>query len=556
MPEKQSKTATAIELGNRQREISVSEFFLKNRHLLGFDTPSKALVTAVKEAVDNALDACEEAGILPDICVEVHRRSGHFRIVVEDNGPGIVERQIARIFGKLLYGSKFHKLSQSRGQQGMGISAAGMYGQLTMGKPLHILSRIQGEELASELYVSIDTANNRPDIHKKRRISWDRPHGTRIEMAMEGHLQKGPHSVDVYLKQTAIANPHVNILYRDPGGYEQQFLRSTNALPRRPVETKPHPYGIELGRLIQMLSNTDSPNLFRFLVDEFSCVGKKTARLIIENAGKSLSERSYPTHIAHAQATALHRALQKTKMRTPKTDCIVPIGETQLLKGLRKELAADFYYVTTRPAASYRGNPFQVEIGIAYGCGGESSDAVDASEHTRKADKHKNNTAKYLIARRNEPVRLMRFANRVPLLFQQSSCAITKAVLQTNWRTYGLTQPKGALPIAPMSILAHVASVWVPYTSESKEAIEPYPEILREIKLGLKECSRHLAAHLRREKRLHEEWDRRTHIENYLPHIGTALQDILHLTDSERNTIVGQLGDVLQKCRAHRKIIP
>ena len=145
-------------------------------------------------------------------------RSGKSRVVVEDNGPGIVENQIARIFGKLLYGSKFHKLSQSRGQQGMGISAAGMYGQLTVAKPLHIISRIEGDELASELYVSIDIARNRPDIHKKKRLEWDRPHGTRVEMEMEGHYQKGPHSVEVYLKQTAIANPHVTITYQPPRG--------------------------------------------------------------------------------------------------------------------------------------------------------------------------------------------------------------------------------------------------------------------------------------------------------------------------------------------------
>ena len=136
MSDRQPAPATALDMASRQRDISVSEFFLKNRHLLGFDTPAKALVTAVKEAVDNALDACEEAGILPDIRVEVRDRYGRSRVVVEDNGPGIVESQIARIFGKLLYGSKFHKLSQSRGQQGMGISAAGMYGQLTVGKPV------------------------------------------------------------------------------------------------------------------------------------------------------------------------------------------------------------------------------------------------------------------------------------------------------------------------------------------------------------------------------------------------------------------------------------
>jgi DNA topoisomerase-6 subunit B len=534
-------------MASRQREISVSEFFLKNRHLLGFDAPSKAIVTAVKEAVDNALDACEEAGILPDITVQVADRHGAVWIVVEDNGPGIVEDQIARIFGKLLYGSKFHKLSQSRGQQGMGISAAGMYAQLTVAKPLHIISRIAGDELASELYVSIDIARNRPDIHRKRRLQWDRPHGTRVEMEMEGHHQKGPRSVDAYLEQVAIANPHVAIVYQSPRGDEKSFCRSTEALPPRPKEIKPHPHGIELGRLIQMLSDTRSRTLLRFLVDEFSRVSRKKALEIIENAEKPLSHRSYPRHIARAQATALHKALQETRVLAPQTNCIVPIGEKQLLEGLHKELKADFCTVVTRPAASYRGNPFQVEVGIAFGSSGYAGVEVAGSATVQNGDRTP--AENHLPARNDEPVCLLRFANRVPLLYQQSSCAITKAVIQTNWRAYGLHQPKGALPIAPMAILVHVASVWVPYTSESKEAVQPYPEILQEIKLGLQQCGRKLAQHLHREMLLHQEQERRNYIERYLPHIGVALQEILGLDKEDRDDIVRKLDDALLKNR-------
>jgi DNA topoisomerase-6 subunit B len=552
MSHRQPAPATAREMASRQREISVSEFFLKNRHLLGFDTPAKALVTAVKEAVDNALDACEEAGILPEISVQVRYRDGKARAVVEDNGPGIVESQIARIFGKLLYGSKFHKLSQSRGQQGMGISAAGMYGQLTVGKPLHILSRVEGDELASEIYVSIDTANNRPDIHKKRHVKWDKTHGTRVEMEMNGHYQKGPRSIEAYLKQTAIANPHVTIRFENPQKEQVRFIRSTDDLPPRPREIKPHPHGIELGRLIQMLGNTQSRTLLRFLMDEFSRVGKKTALMIIENAGKHLSDRSYPSHIAHVQAAALHRALEQTDVLAPRTDCIVPIGEKQLLAGLQKELEADFYTVTTRPAAAYRGNPFQVEVALAYGRAGESNIEMDDSGHMRKSETPAGEAAEHLISGKDEPVRLLRFANRVPLLYQQSSCAITKAIMQTNWRAYGLHQPKGALPIAPMAILVHVASVWVPYTSESKEAIEPYPEIVKEIKLGLQQCARKLAHYLRHVAQLHQEYDRRTYIEKYLPHIGIALQEILTLNEDERDSLVRKIDDVLHRSRTTR----
>ena len=378
------KAATALEMAARQRDISVSEFFLKNRHLLGFDTPTKALVVAVKEAVDNALDACEEAGILPEIRVEVSERAGECRIVVEDNGPGIVESQIARIFGKLLYGSKFHKLSQSRGQQGMGISAAGMYAQLTLARPLHILSRTEGDALASEMHVSVDTARNLPDIHRKRRVEWDRPHGTRVEMEMEAHDQPGPRSVETYLRQCAIANPHVTVVYRNPAGVEMRFERSVHELPPLPREIKPHPHGIELGRLIHMLSNTGRRTLLQFLVDEFSGVGRVTALRMIAEAKGGISQRSLPKRIAHSQAAALHRAMQRVPVIAPRTDCLVPIGEANLISGLRKEIDADFLIAATRPAAVYRGNPFQVEVAIALGHSGAPEIELDQSGHLQR----------------------------------------------------------------------------------------------------------------------------------------------------------------------------
>jgi DNA topoisomerase-6 subunit B len=240
----------------------------------------------------------------------------------------------------------------------------------------------------------------------------------------------------------------------------------------------------------------------------------------------------------------------------PQTDCIVPIGEKQLLEGLHKEVRADFCTVITRPAAAYRGNPFQVEVGIAFGRPSEPTVEGGDSAAERNRDAHGSAAGEHLRSREDEPVRLLRFANRVPLLYQQSSCAITKAVIQTNWRAYGLHQPKGALPIAPMAILVHVASVWVPYTSESKEAIEPYPEILKEIRLGLQQCARKLAQYLHQQALLHQEHDRRTYIEKYLPHIGIALQEILALSNDERDATVKRLDDVLHKSRTPRRPEP
>ncbi|MCG6865983.1 MAG: DNA topoisomerase VI subunit B [Thiogranum sp.] len=550
MVKEASAYSTAQEMAGRQRDISVSEFFLKNRHLLGFDSPSKALLTTVKEAVDNALDACEEAGVLPDIQVEVADEGDNiFTVVVEDNGPGILENQIARIFGKLLYGSRFHKLSQSRGQQGMGISAAGMYAQLTTGKSLHVISRVKGEPMASELFVSIDTAKNRPELHGKKKIQWDRPHGTRVEVEMEGRYPKGVHSVDMYLKQTAIASPYVSFHYKGPRGEKVTYTRSSTELPPRPTEIKPHPRGVELGRLIQMLNNSSSRTLLNFLENEFSRVGRKTAREIVKHAGRKLTERSLPKRIAHVQANALYRAIKKVPVSAPRTDCVVPIGEQRLYEGMRKEIDADFYIVRTRPPAVYRGNPFQVEVGIAYGRPGGADLEVDEGGRIHQAAHHRREASAALALTTDEPAHLLRFANRVPMLYEQGGCAITRAVLQTNWRSYGLKQPKGALPLAPMVVVVHLASVWVPFTSEAKEAIALYPEIIKELKLGLQACARRLAEHLHQESRLKREYEKRSHIEKYLPHVGIALQEILELSDEQRDRSVASLDAVLQQTR-------
>ncbi|HTG10868.1 MAG TPA: DNA topoisomerase VI subunit B, partial [Candidatus Eisenbacteria bacterium] len=249
-------TPSAAEMGARQREISVSEFFTKNRHLLGFDNPRKALLTCVKEAVDNALDAAEEAGILPEVVVTLEvaasgeeapvavSQATRFRVTVIDNGPGIVRQQIPPIFAKLLYGSKFHRLRMSRGQQGIGISAAGMYAQLTTGKPVQITSSTGPRAATHYFEVQIDTKKNEPRIFESKKIDWHHPRGTQVTLEIEGRYQKGRASVDEFLEQVAIANPHVKLVYHAPDGETREYPRTIDELPPQPREIKPHPYGI------------------------------------------------------------------------------------------------------------------------------------------------------------------------------------------------------------------------------------------------------------------------------------------------------------------------
>ena len=508
------RRATAESMASQQREISVSEFFAKNRHLLGFDNPRKALLTTVKEAVDNSLDACEEAGILPDLLVRIeHLKSageGRYRVTVQDNGPGIVRKQVERVFGSLLYGSKFHRLKMSRGQQGIGISAAGMYGLMTTGKPVRIVSKTAKNKPAHEVILKMDTSKNRavvvPDTERPELDDlFGEGHGTRVEIELEGKYLKGRASVDEYIELTAIANPHASFTYiappqsGDDGPREYSYPRGVEELPPEAREIQPHPHGIELGTLIQMLERTESTQLGAFFKNEFSRVSSKVSQEICEHAG--LTERSWVKQIGHAEAEKLFKAIQDVKIMAPPTDCLSPIGAKTLIKGLQKELKPDFIAVSSRPPAVYRGRPFLIEAGVAFGGNLPADDSAN----------------------------VFRFANRVPLQYQQSACATFKAVLDTDWKRYGLQHPRGAAPVGPLVVMIHMASVWVPFTSESKEAIADYDEIRKEMKLALQECGRKLGIYLRRRQKMKREGERRSLFERYIGEVAKACGTITGL---------------------------
>jgi len=524
-PAKANSTVSAVEMGARQREISVSEFFTKNRHLLGFDNPRKALLTCVKEAVDNALDAAEEAGILPDVLVNVEvavadgtpppppSQATRFRVTVIDNGPGIVRQQIPPIFAKLLYGSKFHRLRMSRGQQGIGISAAGMYAQLTTGKPVQIISRTGARSAAHYFEVQIDTKKNEPRIFENKKIDWEHQRGTQVAMEIDGRYQKGRASVDEFLEQVAIANPHVKLVYRTPEGETREYPRTIQELPPQPKEIKPHPYGIEFGILLRMLHDTKSHWLSGFLASEFSRVSSAVAQEICATA--KLSPNAKPRNIHGADAEALYKAIQSTKIMAPPSNSISPIGEKAILHGLYQQIKGDFYTAVSRPPAVYRGNPFIIEAGLAFGKGPEQAAQTLEAPEVPLAEGEQQNDDKELA-------RVIRYANRVPLLYQQSACAAYKSVLETSWRNYGVTQSRGALPAGPMVVFVHMASVWVPFTSESKEAIADYDEIRKEIRLALQECGRRLGVFLRKRERAKTEFRRRNIFELYIEEVAEA----------------------------------
>jgi len=442
-----------------------------------------------------------------------------YRVVVEDNGPGIVKEQIPKIFAKLLYGSKFFKLAQSRGQQGLGISASVLYAQLTTGKPAKIISKISDMEKAHYYELHIDTNTNKPEIVKEELIDFSKEHGTKIELELEGEYFQGSKSVDAFLKQTAIANPYSTIIYTNPKSEQLIFSRVVNELPPKPKEIMPHPYGVEIGRMMNMLKFTTSRTLQSFLTAEFSRVGPGTAKEICENA--AILPQTKPSEITREMVDKLIQGIQKTKLMRPETDCLSPIGNEALEKGIKKEINAEFYAAITRSPEVYRGNPFIIEVGLAYG-GAQNKEGT---------------------------IELMRFANRVPLVYQPGACAITKAVGQVNWKAYGLAQSNGNLPQGALTVVVHMASVWVPFTSESKEAVAEYPEIIKEIKLAIQEIGRSLGVYVHKKKRVQAEGQKRDYITKYMPHIAEALKEILGDKNVNKEKVEKMLSEILEKHR-------
>ncbi|RLF31461.1 MAG: DNA topoisomerase VI subunit B [Thermoplasmata archaeon] len=508
-------------LAKKQKEISIAEFFERNKQILGFDSLTRALITCVKEAVDNALDACEESGILPDIFVKIETMDGdEYKITVEDNGPGIVKSQIPHVFARLLYGSRFHTLKQSRGQQGIGISAAVLYSQLTTGKTTIITSKIGEGFPAHRVELLIDTKKNLPRIVKEEMDHWERRSGTRIEIFVKGkYVKNRKQSVYEYLRSTAIVNPHARIIFIEPDGTETVFERVVEELPEQPREIKPHPYGIELGTLLKMLKETKAKKITSFLSGDFSSISPQKAKEIVRIA--EMNGNLNPKEIGLDEAKKLLAASKKVKLVSPPTDCLSPIGETLIKRGLRKEtlqLSPEFISTDTRQANVFSGTPFMVESGIVYG-GSLPKDGR---------------------------VELLRFANRVPLLYQEGGCAITEAVKSMDWRRYGLEQKGGkGMPCGPAIILVHVASVNIPFTSESKEAVAHIDEIEKEIRLSLQQCARKMRLHLSKKKKKEKMKSKFLLISQILPEIAKKSAEIVGKPVPPIDGVISQIMNIV-----------
>jgi DNA topoisomerase-6 subunit B len=695
----------AEELASQQREISVAEFFEQNRQMLGFGSKARAMVTAVKEGVDNSIDAAEEAEILPDVSVTITETDdGYYSLTITDNGPGITEEQIPKVFGKLLYGSRFAKRVQSRGQQGIGISAAVLYGQLTTGKPAEVTSKTAENDEGEYFKVGIDTDENEPVIQNAESREWPYEHesGTSITIFLEASF-RARSSLHKYIEHTAIVNPHATIALDEPNR-TVEYERTVNKLPEKPEEIKPHPHGIEFGTLRSLIEVTKSNTISGFLQREFTRVGQTTADEIvqafmdrvdgrycvwqvpdadaripvthimsnditwepdedeevetttlqayitdhinrkpadvteafasgvvealeeqgevpwtavhaavadvadsvestydttlggtvrekvvtatwdvittarrsslIELVGNATSERKtdddiavfatiLAEHIADAEtetdsftkaethdlvertvsdsaeeidnafgstaeenvftalwdsmrptpnetpllrevdasrdlADALHSAMGSVSVMAPPSHCLSPIGEEELVQGMKKVYDAEFYSAAKREASAHSGEPFLVEAGIAHGGDIEDNGAIE----------------------------LLRFANRVPLVYKQGACCITSVVSGIRWNNYKLSDKGNGLPQGPVAIVVHVASTNVPFTSESKDAVASVEIIEDEIERVVRDVARDLKRHLKKQRTLRKRQEKQDTIAQLLPEFSKKVSSI------------------------------
>jgi DNA topoisomerase-6 subunit B len=470
-------------------EISASDFFYRNRDIAGFTNPSRAIFAAIRELVENSLDAAESLKIPPNIYVrlsfegEVSKDTQIYKLRVEDNGSGIQPRFIPSAFGQVLYGSKY-KLKQQRGTFGLGGKMAVLYGQITTHQPAYVTSSTGLAKIYS-FKLMMDIQRNRPIIlDRKMLINKEQWRGTIVEFSLEGDYLRAMPKIIEYFKQTAMVNPYANLTFVDPKGRLYKFTRATMEMPDPPKETLPHPYGVDVELLQRLIQITPYKNMLDFLKRHFHRVGEITAQKFLEFSGLSPSKN--PKKLSHEEIVRLMQMLKKFKgFLPPDASCLSPLGEELLKTGIMKELQPEYLVVHQRKPSTYAGHPFIIEVGIAYG--GE-------------------------IPKRG-CFMIYRFANKIPLLYDEASDVSFRVINAMNWRRYKVS------PDMPIAIMVHICSTKVPYKTVGKEFIADRPEIRREVANELREVARQLQHFLSKREHVDREKKRLSIFAKYLPKI-------------------------------------
>jgi DNA topoisomerase-6 subunit B len=477
------------------REMSVAEFFAKYREVAGFSNPARALYQTVRELVENSLDATDGHGIAPEVRIYIERVDGDrgwCRVTVEDNGIGVPPTVMPEAFGKVLFSSKY-VLRQTRGMYGLGVKAAVLYGQVTTGNPVEVQSTTRGSSYIYAKKLYIDMKRNEPVILEeaqfKKNVSW---HGTRVSLIIECDWQRAKSRILEYIRRTAIIAPYADILIQTPDGEVLYFPRTTKKMPKPPKTAKPHPHGVDVETLKTMLKATKAKTLLEFLEVEFQSVGRQSALEFLKSIG--LRPAMKPKQLLRGEngalVVAMVEAMRSFKFRAPRSDCLSPLGEELIKVGLKRMFNPEWVDAVTRPPRAYQGHPFIVEVGMAY------RGSIQPSE---------------------EPL-LLRYANKIPLLYEEREDVSYKVLSDVNWKQYDVEMP------APLVVLVHVVSTKVPYKGVGKESISDVPELEAEIRNGVLELARRLKRFIAAKEREAEVMRKILVLSKYIPEIARSLK--------------------------------
>ncbi|MBY0553981.1 DNA topoisomerase VI subunit B [bacterium] len=506
---------------------STAEYFAKNLQQVGFSSPLKAVLTTLKEAVDNSLDACEQHEILPELEVEVTKvgvgstkNTDLIKIVVEDNGPGIEADDLAKVFGEYLASSKFGRGQCSRGQQGIGISAATTWAQMTNAKGVQVISKTKGMRKAISAQVDVDIKTNTGILRNKEMIDWkNKSNGVRVEFLMDGRIQlNGDGGLLTYIEGTVLLNPHVTVKYKLADADWVKTERVSNVTPEIPEATLPHPHTFKLGEFITHSHLYGKISLSKFLKTGFSRISDQSIKDFIK-AGmpKALADKTL-TSMSEEDFKKVFQAIQATQLMAPSTKSVLTVGEEALSKSINRLGQVDFFSVMTRKPTICDFKPVVVEVALARFVNRGAED---------------------------QPVQLLRFANRVPLQFDKSGCAITWAIESVNWKSYGLAQPKDSLPLGSYVFAVSVVSPFIKFKNASKETIDASDELVEEIRRALMQAGQKLSRHIKHEMKEADLERKLAHIEQFGPILVEKLVLIAEANDSRRKKAEDGLKKIL-----------
>lgn len=496
---------------------STAEYFSKNLQQVGFSSQVKAVLTTLKEAVDNSLDACEENGILPEVWVSVEKvgpgslkNSDQVRIRVEDNGPGIEPEDVPKVFGEYLASSKFGRGRCSRGQQGIGISAATTWAQLTSAVGARVTTKTKKMRKAVRCLVEVDIKHNKGTLREKDSVDWEKEHGTSVEFLIDGRIQlNGEAGLLNYLNGTTLVNPHLTLHWKLPEMEQHTIERVTNTIPEIPEAVEPHPHTMKLGEFIAHSHLFGRVKVASWLKQGFSRVHEGVLKDLVKVGGikAAVLERSVDA-LKDADFKDLFMAIQNAPLMAPSTKSVLSIGEDAMAKSIKRLGAIDFFSVVSRKPTICDFKPVQIEVAVAR-----------LEERSIEAD---------------SPVQVLRFANRVPLQFDKSACAIVNSIQTVNWRAYGLGQPKESLPQGPYIIAVSVVSPFIKFKNASKETIDGSEELVEEIRRALIQAGQRLSKHIRKEDKANELEEKLRHIEQFCPILVEGLVRITGASDARK----------------------